>query len=129
MADRSTYLPSLGAEVARAAGLDMSLVYHADLVTPTFGNALLRVEMAITQECMEAAVAASAARTAFGPAMPKSVPAAARITVELLPDGQVHIASTCMGRFDSSYAALPDARAAGEVARLVDELRERLAKG
>ncbi len=54
-------------------------------------------------------------------------PAVACITLELLPEGKVRIASTCFGRFDSSYAPMPDQRVASEVQKLLGELRERLA--
>lgn len=55
----------------------------------------------------------------------KGVPAA-RITIDLQPDGRGRIVSTCMGRPDSSYVPVPDVRLPGEVCKLVAELRERL---
>ena len=50
----------------------------------------------------------------------------AQCVIDVLPDGKVRIRSTCMGRFDSSYAPLDDQRAPQEVQRLLGELRERL---
>lgn len=50
----------------------------------------------------------------------------AQCVIDVLPDGRVRIRSTCMGRFDSSYAPLDDQRAPQEVQRLLGELRERL---
>ena len=50
-----------------------------------------------------------------------------RITIDLLPDGQVRIGSVCCGRFDSSYAPMPEQRAPAEVHKLLGELRQRLA--
>lgn len=50
----------------------------------------------------------------------------AQCVIDVLPDGKVRIRSTCMGRFDSSYAPLDDHRAPQEVQRLLGELRERL---
>lgn len=51
---------------------------------------------------------------------------AARITIDLLPDGRGRIFSACMGRPDASYVPVPDDRLPGEVCKLVSELRERL---
>lgn len=51
----------------------------------------------------------------------------AQIVVDVLPDGRVHITSTCAERFDSSYASMPDGRVPAEVRKLLMELRARLA--
>lgn len=53
----------------------------------------------------------------------------ASITLEVLPEGNVRLSSTCLGRFDSSYAPMPDLRAATEVLKLLWELRGRLVTG
>lgn len=51
------------------------------------------------------------------------------IKLHLLPDGRVKLSSTCGGKFDSQYLAMPDARAPAQVLVLLGELRERLAGG
>lgn len=53
----------------------------------------------------------------------------ARITLDVLAEGKVRLGSTCAGRFDSSYAPMPDQRAATEVLKLLWELRDRLMAG
>lgn len=50
----------------------------------------------------------------------------ARITLDVLADGKVRLGSTFAGRVDSSYAPMPDLRAATEVVKLLGELRDRL---
>lgn len=52
----------------------------------------------------------------------------AQCVIDVLPDGQVRLSSTCLGRFDSSYAPFNDQRAPQEVERLLGELRDRLAQ-
>lgn len=50
----------------------------------------------------------------------------ATVVLDLLPDGRIHISSTCCGKPDASYAPMADARVGKEVDVLVAELRERL---
>lgn len=52
----------------------------------------------------------------------------AQVALDLLPGGLVRITSTCMGERDASYAAMQDLRVAGEVEKLVNELRDRLSR-
>lgn len=47
------------------------------------------------------------------------------ITVTVLPGGMVRLRSTCLGSFDSSYAAFKDERLMSEIPQLLAEIRER----
>lgn len=49
-----------------------------------------------------------------------------QVVIDFLPDDRVRMVSTCFGQPDCSYLSLADAKAGDEVAKLVQEMRQRL---
>ena len=108
MADPNVHLFGLAAEVARAAGLNTDMVLKAALETPPAGFALLKGEMLVTRQCMEAAVAAAAAG---GMGQQAALLSASE---SIFPD--------CVDRPDTRSPVVPEAVAPSRLADGLEEL-------